>query len=204
MFPQMTELTPKQKAVVDLLAKHARRGEPSPTFRELAAALRCDVRAAYQHVEALEKKGVVRRLGGRRGIEFTSEYAPPVGTPVVGRVAAGLPIFAEQNIEDHIDLRDLQVDEDAFLLKVRGDSMQDKGILDGDFVLVRPQRRVEQGEIGVAAINGEVTVKEIHVMRGKVLLISHNARMGYPDQVYGPADDVRILGKVVLAFRFIR
>ncbi len=200
----MMDLTQKQKAVVDLLVASARRGGPAPTFREIAAALRVDVRSAYQHVQALEKKGIVRRAGGHRGIELESEYLPPVGLPVVGRVAAGMPILAEENIEDHVDLGGFSAEEGSFLLKARGDSMVDRHIFDGDFVLVSPQSRVESGEIGVVLVDGEATVKEVHTERGRVVLVSHNRARNYPDQVYGPRHDVRIVGKVMLAFRFIR
>jgi repressor LexA len=198
------ELTPKQRAVMDLLVRAARRGHPAPTFREMCAALQVDVRAAYQHVQALEKKGIVRRLGGRRGIELTPEFRPPVGVPVIGRVAAGLPITAEENIEGHVDLQGPDIQEDSFLLKVRGDSMVDRKIFDGDMVLVQPQARVEPGEVAVVIVNGEATVKEVHVQRDGVVLVSHNRAKQYPDQVYGRADDVRIAGKVIMAFRFIK
>jgi repressor LexA len=201
---EMAELTDKQRAVVELLARSARQRQPSPTFREIASALRVDVRSAYQHVEALEKKGVVRRLGGRRGLELAQEFAPPVGLPVIGRVAAGLPILAEQNVDEYIELRDILAEEDSFLLKVRGDSMVDKRIYDGDFVLVQPRHRLSAGEIGVVAVGGEATVKEVLPLSDGVVLKSHNAERAYPDQVYRRRDDIRIVGKVIMSFRFIR
>jgi repressor LexA len=200
----MPELTDKQRAVVELLGRRARLGHASPTFREIAAELRVDVRSAYQHVEALERKGVVRRLGGRRGMELAPEFAPPRGVPVIGRVAAGLPILAEQNIDDYIELREIVAEEDSFLLKVRGDSMVDKRIYDGDFVLVTPRHRLSAGEIGVVAVGGEATVKEVFPVGDGVVLKSHNAERAYPDQVYRRRDDIRIVGKVIMSFRFVR
>jgi repressor LexA len=120
-------------------------------------------------------------------------------------VAAGLPILAEQNIDDHVDLRGIaEADDDSFLLKVRGDSMVDRHIFDGDLVLVRPQRTLAAGDIGVVIVNGEATVKEVHVGRGRVELVSHNRDKAYPVQVYTGGHDVRIGGKVVMAFRFIK
>ena len=197
------ELTEKQKAVMDMLASAERRDEPAPTFREMAKAMKADVRVIYQHVEALERKGVVERSGGRRGIRLAAGFAPPVGVPVIGRVAAGLPILAEQNIDDYVDVRNVLVDDDAFLLKVRGDSMVDKHIFDGDFVLVHPRHRLEKGEIGVVSVGGEATVKEVHVFSDRVVLISHNHARRYPDQIYTRVNDVRIVGKVVMALRFL-
>jgi repressor LexA len=201
----MSELTPKQAQVVAILARAARRGAPPPTYREIAAEMRADVRVVFQHVEVLEKKGVLTRRGGRRGIELSPEYAPPVGVPVVGRVAAGLPILAEQNIDEYVDIRSFTAaDDDSFLLKVRGDSMIDRHIFEGDFVLVRPQPRLDAGEVGVVAVNGEATVKEVHPQRDRIVLVSHNRQKGYADQVYGRSEDVRIVGKVIMAFRFVR
>jgi repressor LexA len=197
-------LTDKQQAIVELLSRKWRQDAPSPTFREIAQELRVDVRAAYQHIEALEKKGVVRRLGGRRGLELAPEYLPEKGLPVIGRVAAGLPILAEQNIEEFVDLRNLLVEEDSFLLKVRGDSMVDKHIYDGDFVLVQPRHRLANGELGVVAVGGEATVKEVHTSGDCVTLVSHNRQKNYPDQVYAKRTDIRIVGKVVMTFRFVR
>lgn len=203
IYPSRMELTEKQKAVLELLIKAARRGEPMPTFREIAKTLGVDVRAAYQHIEALEKKEIVIRRGGQRGLELAPEFAPPVGVPVIGRVAAGLPILAEENIDDYVDIKGAAGDEDLFLLKVKGDSMVDRHIFNGDFVLVRPQPRLDNGDIGVVAVNGEATVKEVHVMRDRVILVSHNTEKAYPDQVYNKSNEVRIVGKVVMAFRFI-
>ncbi|MGI8906788.1 MAG: transcriptional repressor LexA [Candidatus Sumerlaeaceae bacterium] len=200
----MHELTPKQRAVVAFLAKTERQGTAAPTYREIGAALRVDVRAAYQHIQALEKKGVIHRTGGHRGIELAPEYAPPRGVPLIGRVAAGLPVLAEQNIDDYVDLRTITADEDSFLLKVRGDSMIDKSIFDGDFVLVQPRHRLTSGEIGVVAIGGEATVKEVHQTSDGVVLVSYNAAQRYPDQVYRWRDDIRIVGKVIMTFRFVR
>lgn len=198
------ELTAKQQKVMEILRQAARAGQDAPTYREIARRMGVDVRSAYQHVQALERKGLVTRPGGRRGVELARDHRPPVGLPVVGRVAAGLPILAEQNIEDHVDVGREVAGEDSFLLKVRGDSMVDKRIFDGDFVLVSPRHSLAPGEIGVVVVNGEATVKEVHAMRGRVVLVSHNAARNYPDQVYGARDDVRVVGKVTMAFRFIR
>lgn len=203
----MIDLTEKQQKVVAMLVRAARRGLAAPTFREIAEELGVDVRAAYQHIEALERKGVVERGGGHRGLELTPEFRPPAGLPVIGRVAAGVPILAEENVEDYIDVGAevaSAADEDGFLLKVRGDSMVDRNIFDGDFVLVRPVPRLDQGEIGVVAVDGEATVKEVRTARDRVVLVSHNRAKSYPDLVYARGRNVRIVGKVIMAFRFIR
>lgn len=200
----MPELTEKQKKVLNLLVRTARMSAPAPTFREIAREMKVDVRSAYQHIESLEKKGVLERTGGRRGIQLKGEFAPMPGLPVIGRVAAGLPILAEQNVDTYVDIRGLVVDEDAFLLKVKGDSMVDRHIFEGDLVLVKPRHRLEPGEIGVVVAGGEATVKEVHMMRDRIILTSHNRAKSYPDQVYAQAEGVRVIGKVIMAFRFVQ
>jgi repressor LexA len=200
----MMNLPEGQTKVVQCLSRRARKGLEPPTYREIGQELGMDVRVVFQHVVSLERKGVLERGAGRRALRLAAEYCPPVGLPVVGRVAAGLPILAEENIDEYVDVRTFTTDEDSFLLKVRGDSMVDRRIFNGDFVLVRPQPRLDPGEIGVVAINGEATIKEVHVTRDRIVLVSHNREKDYADQVYSRSDDVRIVGKVIMAFRFVQ
>lgn len=198
----MTALTEKQQAVLALLVQAARQGQPFPTYRQIAERTGVTVRSVFQHITALEKKGVVSR--GPAGLQLAPEFAPPRGIPVVGRVAAGLPILAEENIEEYVDLNEVAAgDDDSFLLKVRGDSMVDCRIHDGDYVLVRPRFTLDAGAIGVVSINGEATVKRVYADRECITLVSSNSQKHYPDQIYRRGDDVRIIGKVILAFRHI-
>ncbi len=209
----MRDLTDKQRCVLELVQRAVRRTGRAPTYRGIARALGVDVRAAYQHVIALERKGFLERTGRGKagGIRLAPEYAPPVGVPVVGRVAAGTPILAEENIEEHIDLaREFGLApgaagggpddaDDLFLLRVRGDSMTGAGIHDGDLVLVRRGPTVRDGEIAAVVIGDEATVKRVRFTRNGVRLEPANAR--YRPMTFGPGDEVRVAGKVLMAVR---
>jgi repressor LexA len=183
--------------VLGLIQRRVRRTGRPPTYREIAAELRVDVRSAYQHVDALSRKGVLERAGRR--IELAGRYRPERGIPVVGRIAAGTPILATENIEEHVDLS-RRLDEDGlFFLRVHGDSMTGAGINDGDLVLVRPQPRVDDGQIAAVVVGEEATVKRVFVKKGRVHL--EPANPAYTTMVYGPEDDVRIAGRVVMVMR---
>ena len=151
----MTGLTILQQRVLGFIQHCVRREGKAPSYRAIARELGVDVRSAYQHVQALERKEILERVDGR--IELLPDYQPPVGVPVLGRVAAGTPILAVENLEDHVDLGGQFQEEDVFLLRVRGDSMTGAGINDGDLVLARKQDTVEDGEIGVVVIGEEAT-----------------------------------------------
>ena len=205
----MRGLTARQETVVAFLQRHFRRHGKAPTYREIARHIGRDVRAAYQHVQALERKGVLERRAG--GIRLLGDYDPPRGIPVLGRVAAGAPILAVENIEEHVDIeRELrggqggpgetgEITDDLFLLRVRGDSMTDAGISDGDLVLVRAQPEVRDGEIAAVVIGEEATVKRVRLERNSVRLEPANRR--YRPMTVGPEDDVRIAGKVLMSIR---
>jgi repressor LexA len=162
-------------------------------------------------VAALERKGVLERSRGR--IELLGEYRPERGIPILGRVAAGSPILAVENVEEHVDLaREFGCgagggagtgagDDDLFLLRVRGDSMTGAGIHDGDLVLVRSQPAVEDGEIAAVVIGEEATVKRVRLGRGGLRLEPANPR--YAPATVDPEDEVRIAGKVLMAVRTV-
>jgi repressor LexA len=209
--------TEKQRRVLEIIQRSVRRTGEAPTYRGIARALGVDVRAAYQHVTALERKGFLERTGrgkrgGRGGIRLAPEHAPPVGVPLVGRVAAGTPVLAEENIEGHVDLaRELGLGpraggglediDDLFLLRVRGDSMTGAGIHDGDLVLVRRRPTVNDGDVAAVVIGEEATVKRVRFVRGGVRLEPANPR--HRPTTFGPGDEVRIAGKVLMALRRI-
>ncbi len=199
----MQGLTPRQQRVLDFIQGHVRRNGRAPPYREIARHIGRDVRSAYQHVEALERKGVLERVGGR--IELLGDHRPPRGVPVLGRIAAGTPILAAENFSEHIDIemtlrggRD-EMPDDLFLLRVQGDSMTGAGIHDGDLVLVRSQPEVTDGEIAAVVIGEEATVKRVRFRRNRVCLEPANRK--YRPQNYGPDDEVRIAGKVLMAIR---
>ncbi len=139
--------------------------------------------------------------GRSRGIELP-EGPPQVGTrslPLVGMVRAGEPVLAVENIEAHIAVdRNLFKDDDAFVLRVTGDSMIDEGIYEGDYVIIAPSQEVPQGGVGVALIGDEATVKKIVIGRGTITLVPANPNL--EPRTYNPWD-VSILGRVTGVIR---
>ncbi|MDB5063681.1 MAG: SOS-response transcriptional repressor, LexA, partial [Chloroflexi bacterium] len=154
-------LNPRQREILEFLRNHARNHAYPPTVREIGLAVGLSSSSTVQnHLNALEQKGHIRRDPTKsRTVEVVGEEpvaAVPMrsfSVPLVGRVAAGGPILAEENIEDHIVLGpEIAGGDDAFALHVRGDSMIEAGIHDGDMVVVRPQRDANNGQIVVARI----------------------------------------------------
>jgi repressor LexA len=218
----VTGLTRRQQAILDVIRDSVeRRGYP-PSIREIceSAGLASTSSVAHQ-LAMLERKGFLRRDPNRpRAVDVrTSAGAPakkgkaarralavtddaprgdtPVFVPVVGRIAAGGPILAEQMIEDLFPLpKALVGDGTLFLLKVVGDSMIDAAIADGDWVVVRQQPTADNGDIVAAMIDGEATVKTLQRRDGHVWLMPHNP-------AYSPidGDEATVLGKVVTVLR---
>ncbi|MDM7856167.1 transcriptional repressor LexA [Cellulomonas alba] len=216
-------LTVRQRRVLDTIRESVEsRGYP-PSMREIGEAVGLTSPSSVKHqLVALERKGYLRRDPNRpRAIEVvhpddsrtarplapSAATVAPVGddeqlpapsyVPVVGRIAAGGPILAEQVVEDVFPLpRQLVGDGELFLLKVQGDSMIDAAICDGDWVVVRRQPVAENGEIVAAMIDGEATVKTLKRADGHVWLLPHNA--AYPPI---PGDDAVVLGRVVSVLR---
>ena len=214
-------LTARQRGVLDTIRSAVEtRGYP-PSMREIGEAVGLTSPSSVAHqLAALERKGFLRRDPNRpRAIEVvdrrgragepvpaavTASSAPAAEertetalVPVLGRIAAGGPILAEQAVEDVFALpRQLVGDGELFLLKVVGDSMVDAAIRDGDWVVVRHQPVAENGEIVAAMIDGEATVKTLQRRDGHVWLMPHNA-------AYSPidGDDATVLGKVVTVLR---
>jgi repressor LexA len=156
----------------------------------------------HSHLEALSRKGFLRRDPSKpRALEVLGNghgpYARSVAWPVVGQVTAGAPILAEQHIEDHLPVpADLAKDVDGFVLRVKGDSMIDDGILDGDLVIVRSQKTANNGDIVVARLEDEATVKRFYREGDRVRLQPANQSMS---PIY--ARDVVIEGKAIAVFR---
>ena len=198
----MQGLTSKQAQVLACLQMWLQRTGHAPSYREIAAHLGVTVRAAYQHVRALERKGILTKSRRHRGIHLTPEYTPPAGLPIIGRVAAGTPILATENVEGYLEIDRLLGDRShLFVLRVKGDSMVDRQIYDGDYVIVRAQPWVEHGEIGVVVIDEEATVKTILHRRNGLWLQPENQRQGYPLIRLRPEQRVRMAGKVIAVFR---
>lgn len=173
----MESLTNRQQQILEFIQRYSDKAGMPPTRAEIAAFMGFrSANAAEDHLKALARKGAISLTPGRsRGIRLHNAIRPTDSLPVVGNVAAGGPILAEEHISDH-----LQIAPDTFrpradyLLKVRGASMRETGILDGDLLAVHQSRDAGNGQIVVARINDEVTVKRFSRRGNKVRLHSAN------------------------------
>jgi repressor LexA len=173
----MRELTPRQRQILSLIQKVINDTGMPPTRAELAEALAFrSPNAAEEHLRALERKGVIELLPGTsRGIRLKDSLREQLGLPLVGRVAAGEPILAEEHIEARYQVDvDLFKKEPHFLLRVKGMSMRDAGILDGDLVAVHRTPDVRNRQIIVARLEDEVTVKRYRQEGHRVWLMPEN------------------------------
>jgi repressor LexA len=200
------ELTSTQGKVLSFLKNFLREKGFPPTLREIAShfGLR-GPKSPQKTLAILERKGYLRRVpGGSRAIEILGVpilRGQTLSVPIIGRVTAGEPILAIENIEGYINFdRGLVSSEDVFLLRVHGDSMIDAHIQNGDFVLVRPQQNAENGEIVVVLIDDEATIKRIFKKRDLIRLEPANPKME-PIVVKKGEKKVTIVGKVVGIFR---
>ena len=220
-FPDRTDagdgLTQRQRRVLEVIRDSIeRRGYP-PSVREIGEAVGLSSASSVAHqLSVLQKKGWLRRdpnrpraldvrLPGEQAIAAAASAVAagddsvpaPTYVPLVGRIAAGGPVLAEQAVEDVFPLpRELVGEGTLFMLKVVGDSMVEAAICDGDWVVVRQQQHAEQGEIVAAMIDGEATVKTYKRRDGHVWLLPHN-----PAYEPIPGDDATILGRVVTVLR---
>lgn len=168
-------LTPRQQQILSLIRKHLSETGAPPTRAEIAGQLGFkSPNAAEEHLQALARKGAIELMpGASRGIRVLQEE---LGLPVVGRVAAGHPILAEQNIEDRVNLDAGMFKPRAdYLLRVRGMSMRDVGILDGDLLAVHRVADAHNGQIVVARIENDVTVKRFQRRGNIVRLLPENS-----------------------------
>jgi repressor LexA len=194
-------LTKRQKEALDFVAAYTERHGYPPTVRELAAALGVSgPKGAKQFLDALAAKGYIRREPENARAIRIVEGGPeqrPSGIPVVGRVAAGRPVTAVEDLEGYVSLSGARGKNGLFFLKVRGDSMIGAHIAPGDLVLVRPQQTAENGDIVVALIDNEATVKRYRKDAGGVTLFPENPAMEPIVFVGEAADLLTLVGKVV-------
>lgn len=194
------ELTEKQRQILDFIVERVSEHGLPPTLREIAEKFGLQsVRSVQTHLDALAKKGFIRRLAGKsRGIEVVRERVR--GIPIVGHISAGRPIPALEDIQGTLDLDVLfGKDERPFALRVQGDSMIEAGIFAGDFVIVQPRSYAEPGEIVVAITDNEATVKYFAVIAGKPMLVPANSRY-----TPTPLGEGQIVGRVVGVLRHVR
>ena len=206
------EMTARQREVLEFIRAFGDKHGVPPTVREIGEKFGFTARAAFDHLRALERKGMLeRRVTGKRasrmlvlpsqkgGRRADSPAGVPPGIPLLGRIAAGAPITAVENHEDTIPLRPEWLGtggQDVFALRVRGDSMIDAHIVDGDLVLVRRQESAGSGDIVAAMVDGEATVKRFAREGGSVVLRPAHPTMK-PIVVEPGRGDLRILGKVI-------
>ena len=175
------KLTKKQEDVLQFIKKNIEKSGSAPTVREVQSKIGCaSPMGAVSHLTSLERKGYIRKVGGKkRGIVLVMDKeGKPLENiaqvPLVGNVACGMPIFAEELIEEWIPLSTKIVrgnPADVFMLRAKGDSMNLAGIEDGDFVIVRKQNYAEEGDKIVALLGTEATVKKIHLTKDGVSFI---------------------------------
>jgi repressor LexA len=219
-FPDLEDgtgegLTPRQRRVLEVIREWVERLGYPPSVREIGEAVGLTSTSSVAHqLRALERKGYLRRDPNRpRAVgvrpadtspdtgEETLNGEParprPIFVPVVGRIAAGGPVLAEQVIEDVFPLpKEIVGEGSLFLLRVTGDSMIEAAITDGDWVVVRQQPNAENGDIVAAMIDGEATVKTFKRRDGHVWLLPHN-----PAYEPIPGDEATVLGRVVAVLR---
>jgi repressor LexA len=197
-------LTPPQQNLLTYVLDSIRQSGSPPTVREICAQFGYrSTGTARDHLEALETKGYLRKLPGKsRGLIpsnwsklLRAEFLLPI--PILGRVPAGGPLLAEENIEGSLDLSEEFAGKKTFALKVHGDSMIEAGICQDDLVVVRSQDQAQPGEIVVALVDGESTVKRLHRQGNKLWLQPANPRY-QPIPING---DTRVIGKVIGVIR---
>ncbi|KGE71872.1 transcriptional repressor LexA [Spirochaeta lutea] len=189
----MKNLTNRQKEILRFIESFIDQNKYPPTIREVSDFFDISVRGAYDHLQALKKKGVIHTDSNRsRSIEIVSEEKEEIvrSVPILGTVAAGLPILSQENFEGALPVpAGLLKHGDYFALRVRGDSMVNAGIMEGDLAIVRQVQTADNGQIVVAMVDDAVTLKRFYKERNRVRLQAENP--AYPS-IY--TREVRVLG----------
>jgi repressor LexA len=208
---RMKELTPRQREILEFVRAFSDRHGVPPAVREIGQRFGFTARAAFDHLKALERKGMLeRRVTDRRASRTlvlpghrSGRRPPREAIPVLGRIAAGTPILAVENREDSIPLTPDWFGaqgEDVFALRVRGDSMVQAHIVEGDLVLVRKQEAANPGDIVAALLDGEATVKRF-ARDGRAVVLKPEHPTMKPIVVDPARRDFHILGKVIGVLR---
>ncbi len=207
----MDTITARQQEILTFIQQTVEQKGYPPSLREIAGHFgMVGTRGAFKHVAALIRKGHLRKGPGARALEVISQSQTARAVqskgagraiPILGRVAAGQPILAEENLLGHLTVDPSLIrGREAFLLKVNGESMREAGILDGDLVLVKRQADADSGEIVVAMLEGEATVKRLIKKKGSCILQPENADFD-PIVITEKDTSFQILGKVVSLIR---
>ena len=195
----MLPLTARQKDIYEYLLKTIRGKGYAPSIPEIGAKFKiASTNGVSDHLKALEKKGYIRRMG-KRAIEVLSTVGKPVlssirDIPILGRVPAGKPFLSEENMEGFLTIANDMGSGKLFAVQVKGDSMIDAGILDGDRIIVKQQANAENGQIVCAMINGEATLKRFYKKGETVTLEAENEKYA---SIVVSGGEFRILGKIV-------
>ena len=207
-----TELTERQQAILNFITESTEENGFPPSVREIGQQFGIYPATVQDHISALERKGYLqkKRFQSRTlSVPASSRRAMPdrtdaPGIPIVGRVAAGLPLLAQENIEDMIHLPKEWAPAGAFLLRVQGSSMEGAHILDGDYVLVHPQETAVNGEIVVALIGDEATVKRFYRTDRGITLKPENPKYKPIEVQKSEAASFKLVGKVMGVLRVMR
>ena len=212
----MEDLSPRQREILDFISSAIdQRGVP-PSYREIGSALGIgSTNGVSDHIKALVRKGYIERVGGRgqpRSLRLTNKASGSydddgtIGVPLLGRIAAGMPLLAQENYDSavRVDSSMLPAGGKLFALVVTGESMIDDGIHDGDYLFVQQARNARNGEIAVVMVNGDATVKRFfRESDGRIRLQPANDAMD-PIYVDDQSGDVSVIGKAVGVYRRIR
>jgi len=192
-------LTKRQREIFDFIKRYSSEHGYPPTVRDIGKAIGLTSSSTvHAHLSNLEKLGLLRRDPTKpRALELLGGAARkvvgPAGIPLVGRVAAGVPVLAEENIEDYVPVPEIAGGEQGqYVLRVAGDSMKNAGILDGDYAVVRPQKTADDGQIVVALVGDEATVKRFFKEKDHVRLQPENEDF---EPIRTP--DAEVIGRVV-------
>jgi repressor LexA len=200
-MPDFGQLTERQREIYDFIRQKIDSRGYGPTVREIGLGFEIkSPNGVMCHLKALEKKGLIKREGfSARAIQIIDHRPPDADLPLLGRVAAGAPIAAIETAEDRLNLNELLNGPNHFALMVRGQSMIEDHIDDGDYVIIRQQETANNGERVVAMIDDEVTLKRYYRTSGQIRLEPANGTMKpiYVD----PHADIRILGVLVGVLR---
>ena len=206
-------ITERQQAILDFINEYAESNGFPPSVREIGKHFGVYPATVQDHISALERKGYLQKKRFQSRSLSVTPVAAKAGEykrgeiPIVGRVAAGLPLLATENVEEMIHLPKDWAPAGAFLLKVSGDSMVGAHILDGDYVLVHPQQSAMNGEIVVALMGEEATVKRFYRSEKGVTLKAENPRFD-PIEIEGNPDDslgtFRLVGRVMGVLRVMK
>ena len=193
------KLTEKQQLILNYISEFIQGSGYPPTVREIGERFNITVKGAYDHLKAIEKKGFLKTGPNKsRSIVINNPSDSSfTKVPLLGRIAAGVPITAEENIEDYVSLPNGMIKSGVhFALKVQGDSMIEGGIFDGDIAVIKQQNIAENGDIIAALIDGEATLKQINLNGKKPVLVPKNS--AYKSII---PDNLVILGKLAAVFR---